>query len=133
MYKVILILDKFFLKYEGRGVKLTPSHPPPPQKKLSSKSPVLLGLSSKYNQKLLDHARLSARLSFRHASKRAIQKTAEATGDLIGNKIAHKITRVSKTSPQNNLETNEEEMLSEKYISPELRQKIMDYLKLKED
>ena len=35
-------------------------------------------------------------------------KTAEATGDLIGNKIADKITRVSKTSPQNNSETNEE-------------------------
>ena len=37
---MILTLDKFFFKYEGRGVKLTP----PPQKKLSSKSPTLLGL-----------------------------------------------------------------------------------------
>ena len=35
-------------------------------------------------------------------------KTAEATGDLTGNKIAGKITRVSKTSPQKNLKTNEE-------------------------
>ena len=35
-------------------------------------------------------------------------QTAEATGDLIGNKIADKITRVSKTSPQNNLEINKE-------------------------
>ena len=42
MYKVILILDKFFFKYEGGGGgKLTP---PPPQKKLPSKSPALLGL-----------------------------------------------------------------------------------------
>ena len=48
----------------------------------------------------------------------------EATGDLIGNKIADKITRSSKTSPQNNLETNEE-ILREKYKSLELRQKII--------
>ena len=41
MYKVILILDKFFWKYEG-GVKLTP-----PEKKLPSQSPVLLGLNNK--------------------------------------------------------------------------------------
>ena len=44
MHKVILILDKFFLKYEGGGgggVKLTP---PSPQEKLASKSPALLGL-----------------------------------------------------------------------------------------
>ena len=35
-----------------------------------------------------------------------------------------------KTSPQNNLETNEK-ILREKYISPELRQKIVDHLRLK--
>ena len=47
MYKVISKLDKFSLKYEGvgggggvGGVKLTS----PPPGKLSSKSPVLLGL-----------------------------------------------------------------------------------------
>ena len=38
-------------------------------------------------------------------------KNSRTTGDLIGNKIADKITRVTKTSPQNNRETNEEEML----------------------
>ena len=54
-------------------------------------------------------------------------------GDLIGNKIADKVTRTSKTSPKNNLETNEEEKIKEKYISPELRQKIIDDLKLKEE
>ena len=55
-----------------------------------------------------------------------IKKTAEAAGDLIGKKIAHKIIRVSKTSPQNNLESNEEEILRERerYISPEFRFKI---------
>ena len=47
IYKVISILEKFFLKYEGgvgrvgEGVKLIPL---PPQKKLPSKSPAILGL-----------------------------------------------------------------------------------------
>ena len=85
-------------------------------------------VSSKYSEKLLDHAADT----FKTASKRAIQKTAETTGDLIGNNIADKIKNVSKTSPQYNLETNEE-MLTEKYIFPELRQEIIDYLSLKED
>ena len=57
--------------------------------------------------------------------KRAIQKIAEATGDLIGKEIADKISRVSKTSPKNNSETKEEEILRGKYISPELRQKLL--------
>ena len=58
------------------------------------------------------------------ASKKAIQETAEATGNLIGYKITNKIIRVSKTSPKNNLETNEEEILRERFIPSELRQKI---------
>ena len=90
-------------------------------------------LNSTYRQKLFDHAKQSAKYVFKTSSKRVIQKTVEATGDLIGNEIADKMTRVSKTSPQNNSETNEEEMLGEKYISPELRQKIIDDLRLKED
>ena len=45
--------------------------------------------------------------------KRTIQKTAESSGDLISNKIVDKITRVSKTSLQNNSETNDEEILRE--------------------
>ena len=54
----------------------------------------------------------------------------EATSDLIGNKIADKITsvqitRVSKTPPKNNSETNEEEILREKYRWTELRKKIL--------
>ena len=47
-----------------------------------------------------------------------IQKAAETTGELIGNKIIDKITRVSKTSPKDNSEKNEEEILRERYKSP---------------
>ena len=75
---------------------------------------------------------LTATDGFKTSSKRVIQKIAETTGDLIGNKIADKIRRALKTSPKNNSETNEEEILREKYISPELRQKIIDDLRLKE-
>ena len=82
-------------------------------------------VSSKYGQKLIYHAKQSATDTLKTASKRAIQKTAEATGDLIGHKIADKITRVSKTSPKNNLEINGKELLRERYISPELRQRII--------
>ena len=69
--------------------------------------------------------------------KKQFKKMSEATGDLIGNKNGNKIadetTRVSNTLPQNNSETNEEEILREKYISPELRQKFIDDPRLKED
>ena len=70
-------------------------------------------LNSKYSQKL--HAKTFVTDAFKTSSKRVIQKTVEATGDFIGFKIADKITRSSKTSPQNNLETNDE-ILSEKKI-----------------
>ena len=60
-------------------------------------------------------------------------KAAEATGDLTGNKIADKVERVSKTSPNNNSETNEEELLRERFIPPELRNKIIDDLRLKKN
>ena len=53
-------------------------------------------LSSKYSQKLLDHAKQPATYALKIASKSAIQKTAEAIGDLIGNKIAGRIKKVSK-------------------------------------
>ena len=52
---------------------------------------------------------------------------------MIGTKIADKTTRVSKTSPHNNSETNKEEILRERYISPELRKKIINDLRLKEE
>ena len=60
-----------------------------------------------------------------------IQKLAAATGDLAGNKIADRITKVSKTSSKNNSETNEEEILRQGFIPPELRHKITDELRLK--
>ena len=59
------------------------------------------------------------------ASKGTIQKTAETTGDLIGNEIADRITKVSKASPQNNSETNEEEILRERYTSPKNDRKLL--------
>ena len=90
-------------------------------------------LSSKYCQKILDHAKQSATGALKTASKRAIERTEEATGDLIGNNIADKITRASKASPKTNTEMNKEETLRERYISPELRQKIIDDLRLKDE
>ena len=86
-------------------------------------------LSSKYSQKPLDHAKQFATDTLKTASKRVIQKRAKATGDLIGNKIADRITKVWKTSPRNNSETNEE-ILRERYISPGQRQKITYDLRL---
>ena len=86
-------------------------------------------LISIYIQKPLDHAKKFATDALKTASKRVIQKTAKATGDLIGNKTAGRITKVSKTSPQNNSETNEK-ILREIYISPEQRQKITYDLRL---
>ena len=85
-----------------------------------------------FSQKFLDHAKQSATEAFKTISKRLIQKTVETTGDLIGNKISDKITRVSKSSPKNNSETNEE-ILGERYISPKLRQIIIGELRLTED
>ena len=81
--------------------------------------------SNKQSQKLLDHGKQSATDALKTGSKKAIQKIAETTSDLIGNRVADKITRVSKTSPKNNLETNEEEILRERFIPSELRQKIL--------
>ena len=90
-------------------------------------------LSSKYSQKILDHAKQSATGALKTASKRAIERTEEATGDLIGNNIANKITRASKASPKTNTEMNKEETLRERYISLELRQKNIDDLRLKDE
>ena len=69
-------------------------------------------LSSKYTQKLLDHAKRSATDALKTAWKRAIQKKQKqlATGDLIRNKIVDRITKVSEVSLQNNSVTNEEEI-----------------------
>ena len=82
-------------------------------------------LNSKYSQKLLDHAKQLAINTFKTSPKRVTQNTVETTGDLIRNKITDKMTRASKTSPKNNLEANEEEILREKYILTKLRQKML--------
>ena len=96
-------------------------------------------LRNKYSQKRLDHAKQSAADALKTALKTAIQKIVEPTGDLTGNRIVDKITKLSKTSPQNNLEkvTNEEENLGldkeipkERYISPKEWQKNIHGLKL---
>ena len=55
-----------------------------------------------------------------------IQKTAEATGHLINNKIADKFKRVLKTSSHNNSESNEQEILRERYVSSKETQKVTD-------
>ena len=52
---------------------------------------------------------------------------------MIGNKIADRITKVSKTSPKNNSETNEEEILTVRLIPPELGHTIINDLRLKEE
>ena len=47
--------------------------------------------------------------------------------------IVDKNTRVLKTSPKNNSETNKEEILRERFIPSELRHKIIDDLRLREE
>ena len=54
------------------------------------------------------------------AGKRIPKESAKATGDLIGNKFADKIT----AKPIKNDVTNE------RYVSPEVRQKIINKLRL---
>ena len=71
-------------------------------------------LSCKYGQKLLNHAKQSATDALKTSSTKA-----EATGDLIGNKIAYKITEVSKTSPQNSLEIDNDIRMIKKNLKKE--------------
>ena len=87
-------------------------------------------LNSKYSQILLDHAKQSDTDALKTSSKRAIQEIVEATGYLIGNKIADRFMEVSKPAPRNNSETNEEEILRERFIPSALRHKIIDDLRL---
>ena len=53
---------------------------------------------------------------------RLVSKTAEATGNLFGNKLADIITSVGKTKSKKH-ETK-------KYLAPEIRQQIIDGLRL---
>ena len=77
-------------------------------------------LSGKCNQKILDHTKQSGNTyTCNFFKKSLISKTAKDFSDFIGNE------RESKTSPKNNSKTNKEEMLREKNIPTELRQKIL--------
>ena len=93
---------------------------------------VTKNMSNKYSQKLVETAKKSATDAIKTVSKRAIQKIAEATGDLVGNKIADKITSASRKSRNEEIQSNEvnNEMLKERYISPNERQQIVDELRL---
>ena len=85
-------------------------------------------VSKKFSQKRIDHAKHFTINAVKATSKRAIQKTAVATGDCWYNYST--ILWVSKTSQKNNPETNEEEILRERYTSSEQRQKVIDDLRL---
>ena len=53
---------------------------------------------------------------------------------MVGNKITDRLTKVSRSSLQNNSETNgnehDKEILKERYTSPDERQKMIDDLRL---
>ena len=65
--------------------------------------------SRKYSQTLIDHTKKSPTEGIKIASNKVLQKTAETTGNLIVNKIADEITKVSESSPKNNLQIAESE------------------------
>ena len=85
-------------------------------------------VNSKYGKKLTDKAIKRSKDFATIAGKKIVHKTAGATGDLIGNKIADKITSASKKSQNEEIQSNEvnNEIPTERYISPKERQKIID-------
>ena len=88
-------------------------------------------ISCKYNKKLLDSAKKSTADAVKVSSKRAMQKTAETTGALIGNKTSDKITKASNVySMELHSKVADNEILKERYISPEERLQIIDELRL---
>ena len=72
----------------------------------------LKNLSSKHNQKYLDHAKQSGTDAVKIASKGTPEKTTKATGDLIDIEITNKITKASGNSPQNKSDTVTNEIQS---------------------
>ena len=91
-------------------------------------------LTSKYSQNVLDNGKQLLQMHLNILQKEWFKKKKGTNNRWFTwkKKIADKIARFSKTLPQNKSEINEE-ILREKYIFPELRQKIIDYLRLKED
>ena len=86
-------------------------------------------------KKFLIMLKNSATDTFKTTSKKAIQETVEETGDFIVYEIADKAIKVSKGSPQNNLEiveseTEHKKMPKERYISPAKIQQIIDDIRL---
>ena len=83
-------------------------------------------LSSKYNEKLRHCTKKSALDAFKTALRRAVQKSR--------NEWLLVKSKLSKTSPQNNIETGtnkyDEEIHKENYLSLEERQKSIDDLRL---
>ena len=76
-------------------------------------------LSSKYSQKLLEHAKQSATDALKTTSEKAIQKTVEANGGLIDNTIVNKITKALKESPkifQRQLEVEQKNLKKDIYL-----------------
>ena len=55
--------------------------------------------------KIFDHAKQPATDAFKTTSRRAIQKPAQVVVDLVDNEIANEFRKVSRTWPQNDLET----------------------------
>ena len=82
--------------------------------------------SDKYSKSLMDKGIDVSKKFAKPAGKKILKETAKATGDLIGNKIADKITSASKKSDG---EVNNE-ILKERYISPNKRHKFINELKL---
>ena len=76
----------------------------------------------RYSKSLMDKGIDVSKKFAKAAAKKILKETAKATGDLIGNKI----TSASKKTHD---EVNNE-ILKERYISPQDRQKIIDELKL---
>ena len=81
-------------------------------------------VSEKYSLKLLDLAKQTATDTLKTASEKVIQKIAEAADELIRTNIADKITKFSKSSPQNNSES-ETEIPKERYISLKKDSKLL--------
>ena len=81
------------------------------------------------------HANQSATDALKTSSKKVIQKTSEATGNLIENKTANRVTKFSKNSQQKNLQAvtkeRDKEISTERYVSLEEIQEIIDELRLK--
>ena len=83
--------------------------------------------SDKYSKSLMDKGIDVSKTFVKTAGKKILKETAKATGDSIGNKIADKITSASKKSRSDEVNN---EILKERYSSPNKRQKIIDELKL---